>query len=104
MSNFSQKHTKITNLYLFGKGTEDLKPRIRKKASGKRSVLVIPALATEFTEPENRPVFENILKQLSSVSYLYKIVFGLDAANDDEALELARHVCPVLSWLHFLLK
>ncbi|MBN2568779.1 MAG: hypothetical protein JXB42_05055 [Deltaproteobacteria bacterium] len=62
---------------------------MRKKASGKRSVLVIPSLATEFTEAENRPVFENILKQLSSVSYLYKIVFGLDAATDDEAHELA---------------
>lgn len=89
MSSFSQKHTKITNLYLFGKGMEDLKPRIRKHATGKRAVLVIPSLATEFTEEENRPVFENILKQLSSVSYLYKIIFGLDGASDAEALELA---------------
>jgi len=89
MSSFSQKHTKITNLYLFGKGMEDLKPRIRKSASGKRAVLVIPSLATEFTAEENRPVFKNMLKQLSSVSYLYKIIFGLDGATDNEALKLA---------------
>ena len=92
MSNFSQKHTKITNLYLFGKGMEDLKPRLRKHSADKRAVLVIPSLATEFTEEENKPVFQNILKQLSSVSYLYKIIFGLDGATNDEAVELSRLV------------
>jgi len=89
MSSFSQKHTKITNLYLFGRSMEDLKPRLRRQARGKRAVLVIPSLATEFTEKEHRPVFENILKQLSGVSYLYRIIFGLDGASDAEAHDLA---------------
>ncbi|MBW2559027.1 MAG: hypothetical protein JRD69_09405 [Deltaproteobacteria bacterium] len=55
---------------------------------GKKAVLVIPALATEFTDPENRPVFINILKQIKRASYLNKIIFGLDAATDSEVLEL----------------
>ncbi|MBA7579271.1 hypothetical protein ES708_21140 [subsurface metagenome] len=56
---------------------------------GKKAILVIPTLATEFTAEENRLVFTNILKQLGKVSYLKKIIFGLDAATDTEALELA---------------
>ncbi|MBW2650718.1 MAG: hypothetical protein JRC66_06880 [Deltaproteobacteria bacterium] len=52
-------------------------------------MLVIPTLATEFTAKENRPTFINILKQLGKVSYLRKIIFGLDSATDEEALELA---------------
>ena len=89
MSNFSQKHTKITSLYLLGKENQYLRPRLRLKARQKRPVLVVPALATEFTLEENRPVFENIVRQLRNVAYLTKIIFGLDAATDDEALQLA---------------
>ena len=37
---------------------------------------------------ENRPVFENILSHLSKVQYLYRIIFGLDQASEDEALLL----------------
>jgi glucosyl-3-phosphoglycerate synthase len=90
MFNFSQRHTKITTLYLLGRGTDDLGPKLRQKSRGKRPVLVVPTLATEFTMPENRPVFLNIVKHLSKITYLYKIIFGLDAATKDESLELAR--------------
>jgi glucosyl-3-phosphoglycerate synthase len=90
MFNFSQKHTKITTLYLLGRGTDDLGPKLRQKSRGKRPVLVVPTLATEFTLPENRPVFLNITKQLSRITYLYKIIFGLDGATSAESLDLAR--------------
>jgi glucosyl-3-phosphoglycerate synthase len=50
--------------------------------------LVIPLLASEFTEPENRPVFDNILKQLKDTSYLSQIIFGLDGASEAEAFLL----------------
>jgi glucosyl-3-phosphoglycerate synthase len=55
----------------------------------KKAVLIIPLLATEYTLPENRPVFENIVKHLAGVSYLSQIIFGLDRASEDDARELA---------------
>lgn len=45
-------------------------------------------LASEFSEPELQPVFENILKQLKDVPYLSEIIFGLDRATEDEAVLL----------------
>jgi glucosyl-3-phosphoglycerate synthase len=89
MSDFSQKHMKVTNLYLLGRDTRYLRPRLRLRARNKRPVLVIPTLATEFTHEENRPVFENIVSELRNLTYLNHIIFGLDAATDDEALLLA---------------
>ncbi len=48
----------------------------------------MPLLASEFTSPENLPVFENILRQLRDISYLSKIIFGLDKASEREAFLL----------------
>ncbi|MFC1867135.1 hypothetical protein ACFL0H_03270 [Thermodesulfobacteriota bacterium] len=45
-------------------------------------------LASEYTDPENLPVFENILKQLKDVTYLSQIIFGLDGATEEEAFRL----------------
>ncbi len=89
MMNFSQKCRNITTLYLIDKDRQKLGPKLKAGVRGKKAVLVIPTLVTEFTDPENRPVFINILKQLSRISYLKNIIFGLDAATDEEALELA---------------
>ncbi len=89
MLSFAQKNTKITTLHLLNKDLQDLRPRLRSASRGKRTVLVVPTLVTEFTLQENKPVFLNILKQLSKISYLYRIIFGLDKATDEEALELA---------------
>lgn len=50
--------------------------------------MIIPLLATEFTDPNNLPVFENILKQLRDVTYVSQIIFGLDRASEEEALLL----------------
>lgn len=50
--------------------------------------MIIPLLATEFTDPNNLPVFENILKQLRDVTYVSQIIFGLDRASEEEAFLL----------------
>jgi glucosyl-3-phosphoglycerate synthase len=50
--------------------------------------LIIPLLASEFTDPRNLPIFENILKQLKDVTYLSQIIFGLDGASEDDAFQL----------------
>jgi len=47
-------------------------------------VLIIPALASEFTNPENRPVFKNILSELRGATYLKNIILGLDAAGEKD--------------------
>jgi glucosyl-3-phosphoglycerate synthase len=89
MFNVSQKHTRITTFYLLSRETEDLASKLKLSARRKKTVLVIPALATEFTQEENRPVFLNILKQIGRLTYLSNIIFGLDRATEAEALELA---------------
>jgi glucosyl-3-phosphoglycerate synthase len=89
MSLFAQKHTKITTFHLLGPHPPNMKKKIRAHSKWKKAVLVVPLLATEFTEQENLPVFKNIVRHLKGVTYLSHIIFGLDAANDDEARMLA---------------
>ncbi len=89
MSNFAQKHTKITSFYLLTKSNPHLKSELRHHSKWKKAVLVMPLLASEYMDPENRPVFENILRQLRSASYLSRIILGLDQADTDDARELA---------------
>ncbi|RLB17811.1 MAG: hypothetical protein DRG63_03225 [Deltaproteobacteria bacterium] len=51
-------------------------------------MLVIPLLASEYMDSTNRPVFDNILRQLKDVTYLATIIFGLDRASEQEAFQL----------------
>jgi len=65
-----------------------LKSKLRQGTRQKKTVLIIPLLASEFTTAENRPVFENILNQLRQVRYFHRIIFGLDRASEDDAVLL----------------
>ena len=65
-----------------------LKSKLRQCSRQKKTVLIIPLLASEFACTENRPVFENILSQIGQVKYFYRIIFGLDRASEDESLLL----------------
>ena len=88
MSLFAQKHTKVTAFHVLGPHPEDIKTQLRFHSKWKKAVLVVPLLATEFTEEENLPVFKNIVKHLKDIKYLSHIIFGLDRATDEEAREL----------------
>jgi len=90
MSNFAQNHTKVTAFYLLAKSNPTLKSELRHHSKWKKAVLVVPLLASEYTDTANRPVFDNILKQLHSASYLSRIIFGLDQAETEDVHELAR--------------
>ena len=90
MSNFAQKHTKITSFYLLSRDAPKMKHELIHHSKWKKAVLVVPLLASEFTDPENRPVFERIVRQLRSASYLSEIIFGLDRATLDDAQDLSR--------------
>ena len=83
MPSFAQTHSRVTSYFLLEK-TQDLSKRLRYAARWKKPVLIVPALASEFTDPENRPVFENIVRQLSSATYLAQIIFGLDQATEED--------------------
>ncbi len=50
--------------------------------------MIIPLLASEYNDPSNLPVFQNILKQLRDITYLSQIIFGLDSAKEEDALRL----------------
>jgi len=65
-----------------------LKSRLKLHARNQKPALIIPLLASEYTDPANLPVFERILNQLRQVTYLHKIIFGLDGATEREALIL----------------
>lgn len=65
-----------------------MRKELQLHSKWKKTVLIVPLLASEFSEPDRRPVFENILKQLKDTTYLSDIIFGLDRATEDEALLL----------------
>lgn len=51
-------------------------------------MLIIPLLASEYTDPSNLPVFKNILRYLGRVPYLSHIIFGLDKATEEDVFQL----------------
>lgn len=66
-------------------------------------MLIIPLLASEYTEPANLPVFQNILRQLKNYSYLSTIIFGLDRATEEESLVL-RDLLKAFGISHYLIQ
>ncbi len=83
MSEYSQKSTKITTFYKLAEETDILDELIRH-SRWKKPILVIPALASEFANPESRPVFKNILQELKGATYLNDIIIGLDGAVQED--------------------
>ena len=65
-----------------------MRSQLKLHSKWKKTILIIPLLASEFSDPQNLPVFENILKQLKDVNYLSSIIFGLDRASEAEAMRL----------------
>jgi glucosyl-3-phosphoglycerate synthase len=104
MSDFSQSHRRITTFHILEQDRKSLRNQLRIFSRWKKTVLIIPLLASEFTEPENLPVLENMLKQLGDIRYLSNIIFGLDQASEEDALRLNALVrkhgirYPIIQW------
>lgn len=81
MPSFAQTHSRVTTYYLLQED-QDLGERLLHAARWKKPVLIVPALASEFTVPENRPVFTNIVRELAGAEYLAHVVFGLDGCSE----------------------
>jgi len=78
----------VTTFHILRQDKKHLRSQLRLHSKWKKTVVVIPTLASEFTEPENEPVFLNILKQLRDTAYLGQIIFGLDGASEGDAFKL----------------
>ncbi|MDY6990893.1 MAG: hypothetical protein SWQ30_22860 [Thermodesulfobacteriota bacterium] len=94
MSEYSQKSTRITNIYQLT-DEADVLEKLTHLSHWRKPVLIIPALATEFTEPENRPVFQGILQQLAEATYLSNIILGLDAATEQDVTLLQEIIASI---------
>lgn len=88
ISDFSQSSSQITTFHILRQDRKHLKAQLRLHSKWKKTVLVVPLLASEYTDPANLAIFQRILRQLKDVSYLSKIIFGLDRANEEEAFVL----------------
>lgn len=100
MSNFAQKHLRLTTFYQLAPRSE-LHNQLLAYSKWKKPVLIIPALASEFTNPETRPVFENILTEVRRARYLASIIIGVDRATEEEILLLREILaeCKVRNYL-----
>jgi glucosyl-3-phosphoglycerate synthase len=85
MPNFSQQSTDVTTFHILKKDDVHLASKLQSRAERHKAMLVLPCLASEFSNPDSLPVFQNILNQLSEIDYVDRIVFGLDNASQDEA-------------------
>ncbi len=84
MSEFSQLSTKICTLHCLNQDGGAMRAELARCAPAKPPVLVIPCLASEFTDPANQPVFMNILKQIAGLDYLQHVIIALDRAGQPE--------------------
>jgi glucosyl-3-phosphoglycerate synthase len=64
MSDFSQNRLKMTTFHILDQDRRHLRNQLRLRSKWKKTVIIIPLLASEYTDTENLPVFENILRQL----------------------------------------
>ena len=87
MTSFAQQNTKLTTFYQMSP-QPDLYQQLMGHSRWKKPVLIIPALATEFTDPANLPVFENIIHEIRRARYLAKIIIGVDGATEEEIQSL----------------
>ena len=67
---------------------KNLRSQTRLHSKWQKTVLIVPTLASEYTDPANLPTFSNILKQLKGAAYLSRIIFGLDRASEKQAFML----------------
>ncbi len=88
ISDFSQNIHHITTFHILQQDRKYLRSQLRLHSRWKKTVLILPLLASEYMAAENAPVFRNILKQLKTVTYVSMIIFGLDRATEEEAHRL----------------
>ncbi|MEW5724056.1 MAG: hypothetical protein AB1896_13180 [Thermodesulfobacteriota bacterium] len=102
MTNFAQKHTQMTTFYQMTDETA-LQKQLVGLSRWKKPVLIIPALATEFTDPASRPVFEHILRELVGAKYLARIIIGVDQGVEGD-IQLLRRILAAQGLRNFFIQ
>jgi glucosyl-3-phosphoglycerate synthase len=91
MSDFFQNGV-IANIPKLGTRTvEDMERELLKLSKRRNMVLLLPALYSEF----ETDAMHGIIEELKRVNYLYRIVLGLDGANEEE-FEKVKEIMSVL--------
>lgn len=103
ITDYSQHIGEITTFHILEQDHNYLKSQLRLHSKWKKTVLIIPLLASEYTDPANLPVFQNILKQLKDITYLSQIIFGLDQADEENAF-LLRDLIRAAGIKHYLIQ
>ncbi len=80
MADFFQNGVITTLQNLGNRSLDDLEAELKIFAKRHRMVLLLPALYLEF----ETPAMHKIIEELKGVSYLYKIILGLDQATEEE--------------------
>lgn len=88
MGDFFQNGNITTLQKLGNQSYEDLHIEMVKLSQRRNMVLLLPALYSEF----ETPAMELIINELKEVGYLYKIVLGLDMANEEQFKEVKRRM------------
>jgi len=86
MSDFFQNGVITTIPRLGERSLEEMESELLKLSKRRNMVLILPALYSEF-ETE---AMHNIIKELKDIKYLYRIVLGLDAANEEQFEEVKK--------------
>ena len=88
MSDFFQNGV-ITTLQNVGDRTiEDMEEELQTFAKRRNMVLLLPALYSEF----ETPAMQTIIDELKDVSYLHKIILGLDRATKEQFEEVKKRM------------
>jgi len=80
MSDFFQNGVITTIPKLGSRTIEDMEAELVKLSKRRNMVLILPALYSEFESD----AMQRIVDELKKVTYLYRIVLGLDKANESE--------------------
>ena len=86
MADFCQNGVITTLQKLKKRRVEDIDRDLKRISRGRKMVLLLPALFSEF----EGPAMPRIIEELKGVEYLYKIVLSLDRASEAEFLQVKK--------------
>jgi len=86
MSDFFQNGVITTLQKQGGRSLENIEDELMSFAKRHNMVLLLPALYSEF----ETPAMKRIIEELKHVKYLYKIILGLDRANESQFKEVKK--------------
>lgn len=88
MADFFQNGVITTLQNLGNRSLESLELELKEMSERRNMVLLLPALYSEF----ETPAMHKIISELKQVNYLYKVVLGLDQANELQFKEVKRRM------------